>query len=84
VEEPEDPAQPEDPEDDGRLKPIAGLFDDFDPAIKAADIVNAIFLYIGMVEDAEGEVQNYITEFIDAIRNAVAKDEEGEGEEENP
>ena len=81
VEEPEDPDgpnEPEDPDDDGKLKPIAGLFDDFDPAIKMADIVNAIFLYIGMVEDAEGEVHNYITEFIDAIREAVAEDEEGE------
>lgn len=62
---------------DGKPLPFVGLFDQYDPAIKLTDIVEAVFKYIGMVENTEGDARNYIQEFIDAITKAV-------GENENP
>ena len=62
---------------DGKPLPFVGLFDQYDPAIKLTDIVEAVFKYIGMVENTEGDARNYIQEFIDAITKAV-------GENDNP
>ncbi len=56
---------------DGKPLPFVGLFDQYDPALKLTDIVEAVFMYIGMVNDTEGDARNYIQEFIDAITNAV-------------
>ena len=74
VEDDED-EEPEDPAGTGKTG-YTGIFDNLDPAITMADIVNSIFNYIDIVEDTEQDSRNYITEFIDAIRNAVGKDEE--------
>ena len=56
---------------DGKPLAFVGLFDQYDPALKLADIVEAVFMYIGMVNNTEGDARNYIQEFIDAITNAV-------------
>jgi len=50
---------------------IAGIFDNFNPEIKLEDIANAVFAYIGLVENAEGDAQNAIFDWIEAIRQLV-------------
>ncbi len=66
-EEPETPELPEPPDEGDESL----WFDDFDPILKLSDIVEAVFTYIGIVEDAEGETRNYISEFIESIRKAL-------------
>ena len=76
IEDPdEDDEEDPKPGGDGRYG-LIGLFDQYDPAIKLEDIVEAVFKYIGMVQGAEGETRDYISEFIDAIRNAVEEQRE--------
>ena len=70
-EEPETPELPAPEDGDESI-----WFDDFDPILKLSDIVEAVFNYIGIVEDAEGQTQDYISQFIDAIRNAVQDENE--------
>ena len=71
---------PDEPEEPLPTDPDNGdeslWFDDFDPMFTLADIVNAVFMYIGMVEGAEGQTQDYISQFIDAIKNAIKDDGE--------
>ena len=71
---------PDEPDETEPVNPGDGdeslWFDDFDPIVTLADIVNEVFAYIGMVEGAEGDTQDYISQFIEAIKNAVGKDEE--------
>lgn len=73
--EPEDDSENTDPnkpadEGDGGLLP-----DDFDPVIKLSDIAQDVFTYIGIVEDTEGGAQDYISQFIDAIKGSVKENE---------
>ena len=70
-EEPEEPEVPEPEDGDESL-----WFDDFDPILKLSDIVEAVFNYIGMVEGVEGEAQDYISQFIEAIRKAIQDENE--------
>ena len=65
-----DPNKPSD-EGNGGLLP-----DDFDPVIKLSDIAQDVFNYIGVVEDAEGNAQDYISQFIEAIKGSVQEKEE--------
>ena len=78
VKEEEDPAPPEE-EDDPQQGDGSMWFDDFDPVITLADIANAVFTYIGIVEGMEGDTQDYISQFIDSIRDLI-----GEGSEQQP
>lgn len=77
----EDPAPPEQEtqedikDEQGKIKAIAGLFDDYDPGIKLADIVKGVFNYIDMVEGSEEGIRNYITELVNAAQEAGKKDE---------
>ncbi len=73
-EEPEDPDEP-DPQNPGDGEESL-WFDDFDPILTLSDIVEDVFAYIGMVQGAEGEAQDYISQFIEAIKNAIGNDEE--------
>lgn len=67
--------QPSEGDQPGSQNP-GGIFDNLDPAVTMADIVNDIFTYIGFFKDAEGDSRNYITEFIESIQNAVEKNKE--------
>ncbi|MBQ7638000.1 MAG: dockerin type I repeat-containing protein [Clostridia bacterium] len=73
----DDPGE-DDPDDPGGG--VAGIFDNFDPTIKLEDIANAVFAYIGFVENAEGDIQGSITDWIEAIRQLI----EESREENNP
>ncbi|MCH5198877.1 MAG: hypothetical protein J1E34_08230 [Oscillospiraceae bacterium] len=50
---------------------LAGIFDGFDPDVKLEDIAKAVFDAIGVTKDLEGEVQNSIDDWIEAIKKLV-------------